>query len=80
MSSATSTFTLTTPDDVDLFTYCWLPAGQQKAVIKIAHGTSPAAPTRCDGAFHNGISFARFFVYFVFLAWLNAYNQPLVSQ
>ena len=29
--SHASTFTLTTPDGVDLFVYCWLPTGQPKA-------------------------------------------------
>jgi alpha-beta hydrolase superfamily lysophospholipase len=44
----TSTFTLTTPDGVDLFTYCWLPNGgpkndQPKAVVQIAHGLAEHA-------------------------------------
>ena len=44
----TSTFTLTTPDGVDLFTYCWLPAenpknDQPKAVVQIAHGLAEHA-------------------------------------
>jgi alpha-beta hydrolase superfamily lysophospholipase len=39
----TSTFTLTTPDGVDLFTYCWLPAEQAKAVVQIAHGLAEHA-------------------------------------
>ncbi|HET8887710.1 MAG TPA: alpha/beta hydrolase [Candidatus Angelobacter sp.] len=39
----TSTFTLTTPDGVDLFTYCWLPAGHPKAVVQIAHGLAEHA-------------------------------------
>jgi hypothetical protein len=30
--SQSSTFTLTTPDGVDLFVYCWLPAQQPKAI------------------------------------------------
>ena len=41
--SQASTFTLTTPDGVDLFTYCWLPAGQPKAVVQIAHGLAEHA-------------------------------------
>ena len=46
--SATSTFTLTTPDGVDLFVYCWLPNGgpkndQPKAVVQIAHGLAEHA-------------------------------------
>src|SRR5690349_21347908 len=39
----TSTFTLTTPDGVDLFTYCWLPTEKPKAVIQIAHGLAEHA-------------------------------------
>jgi alpha-beta hydrolase superfamily lysophospholipase len=39
----TSTFTLTTADGVDLFTYCWLPAQQPKAVVQIAHGLAEHA-------------------------------------
>jgi alpha-beta hydrolase superfamily lysophospholipase len=44
----TSTFTLTTPDGVDLFVYCWLPSGgqkndQPKAVVQIAHGMAEHA-------------------------------------
>jgi len=39
----TSTFTLTTPDAVDLFVYCWLPDGQPKAVVQIAHGLAEHA-------------------------------------
>ena len=44
----TSTFTLTTPDAVDLFVYCWLPNGgpkneQPKAVVQIAHGLAEHA-------------------------------------
>ena len=42
MSSA-STFTLATPDGVDLFVYCWLPAKRPKAVIQIAHGLAEHA-------------------------------------
>jgi alpha-beta hydrolase superfamily lysophospholipase len=38
-----STFTLTTADGIDLFVYCWLPAGQPKAVIQIAHGLAEHA-------------------------------------
>src|SRR6476661_3847046 len=46
--SAASTFTLTTPDGVDLFVYCWLPNGEQKndqpkAVVQIAHGLAEHA-------------------------------------
>lgn len=46
--SPTSTFTLTTPDGVDLFVYCWLPNGgpkndQPKAVVQIAHGLAEHA-------------------------------------
>jgi alpha-beta hydrolase superfamily lysophospholipase len=46
--SAASTFTLTTPDGVDLFVYCWLPNGgpkndQPKAVVQIAHGLAEHA-------------------------------------
>lgn len=46
--SQASTFTLATPDGVDLFTYCWLPAekpknDQPKAVIQIAHGLAEHA-------------------------------------
>ena len=42
MSNA-STFTLATPDSVDLFVYCWLPAEQPKAVVQIAHGLAEHA-------------------------------------
>lgn len=42
MSSA-STFTLTTPDAVDLFVYCWLPSSRPKAVVQIAHGLAEHA-------------------------------------
>ena len=38
-----STFTLPTPDGVNLFVYCWLPAGQPKAVVQIAHGLAEHA-------------------------------------
>jgi alpha-beta hydrolase superfamily lysophospholipase len=46
--SAASTFTLTTPDGVDLFVYCWLPNGdpkneQPKAAVQIAHGLAEHA-------------------------------------
>jgi alpha-beta hydrolase superfamily lysophospholipase len=41
--SGTSTFTLTTPDGVDLFTYCWLPMEKPKAVVQIAHGLAEHA-------------------------------------
>ena len=46
--SATSTFTLTTADGVDLFVYCWRPSGgpkndQPKAVVQIAHGLAEHA-------------------------------------
>jgi alpha-beta hydrolase superfamily lysophospholipase len=41
--SGTSTFTLTTPDGVDLFTYCWLPIEKPKAVVQIAHGLAEHA-------------------------------------
>jgi alpha-beta hydrolase superfamily lysophospholipase len=41
--SAASTFTLTTPDGVALFTYCWLPNGRPKAVVQIAHGLAEHA-------------------------------------
>jgi alpha-beta hydrolase superfamily lysophospholipase len=41
--SRTSNFTLTTPDGIDLFIYCWLPAEQPKAVIQIAHGLAEHA-------------------------------------
>ena len=41
--SHASTFTLTTPDGVDLFTYCWLPAEPSKAVVQIAHGLAEHA-------------------------------------
>ena len=46
--SATSTFTLATPDGVDLFVYCWLPTeqprnDQPKAAIQIAHGLAEHA-------------------------------------
>jgi alpha-beta hydrolase superfamily lysophospholipase len=39
----TSTFTLTTPDGVDLFVYCWLPDDQPKALVQIAHGLAEHA-------------------------------------
>src|SRR5579859_3848205 len=39
----TSTFTLTTPDDINLFVYCWLPDGHPKAVVQIAHGLAEHA-------------------------------------
>jgi alpha-beta hydrolase superfamily lysophospholipase len=39
----TPTFILTTPDGVDLFTYCWLPAERPKAVVQIAHGLAEHA-------------------------------------
>lgn len=42
MSSA-STFTLATPDGVELFVYCWLPMEQPKAVVQIAHGLAEHA-------------------------------------
>jgi alpha-beta hydrolase superfamily lysophospholipase len=38
-----STFTLRTPDGVDLFTYCWLPNEKPKAVVQIAHGLAEHA-------------------------------------
>jgi alpha-beta hydrolase superfamily lysophospholipase len=38
-----STFTLTTPDSVDLFTYYWLPIEKPKAVVQIAHGLAEHA-------------------------------------
>lgn len=46
--SRSSTFTLATPDGVDLFVYCWLPTEQQKndqpkAVVQIAHGLAEHA-------------------------------------
>jgi alpha-beta hydrolase superfamily lysophospholipase len=46
--SAASTFTLTTPDGVDLFVYRWLPNGgprndRPKAVVQIAHGLAEHA-------------------------------------
>lgn len=41
--STASTFTLATPDGVDLFIYCWLPASQPKAVVQIAHGLAEHA-------------------------------------
>jgi alpha-beta hydrolase superfamily lysophospholipase len=41
--SGTLTFTLTTPDVVDLFTYCWLPIEKPKAVVQIAHGLAEHA-------------------------------------
>ena len=41
--SRASNFTLTTPDGIDLFVYCWLPAEQPKAVIQIAHGLAEHA-------------------------------------
>jgi alpha-beta hydrolase superfamily lysophospholipase len=39
----TSTFTLTTPDAVDLFVYCWLPAEPPKAAVQIVHGLAEHA-------------------------------------
>lgn len=42
MSSA-STFTLATPDGIDLFVYCWLPVQQPKAIVQIAHGLAEHA-------------------------------------
>ena len=53
--SATSTFTLTTPDGVDLFVYCRLPAEQPKAVVQIAHGLAEHAGryTRLAGALNS---------------------------
>jgi alpha-beta hydrolase superfamily lysophospholipase len=41
--SQASTFTLTTADAVDLFAYFWLPPGQPKAVVQIAHGLAEHA-------------------------------------
>jgi len=41
--SPTSTFTLPTPDGVDLFVYCWLPDGNPNAVVQIAHGLAEHA-------------------------------------
>jgi alpha-beta hydrolase superfamily lysophospholipase len=41
--SQASTFTLTTPDGVDLFAYCWLPSEKPKAVVQIAHGLAEHA-------------------------------------
>jgi len=41
--STASTFTLATPDGVDLFVYCWLPVKQPKAVVQIAHGLAEHA-------------------------------------
>src|SRR6201993_2063875 len=41
-SPKTSTFTLPTPDGIDLFTYCWLPS-EPKAVVQIAHGLAEHA-------------------------------------
>jgi alpha-beta hydrolase superfamily lysophospholipase len=38
-----STFTLTTPDGIDLFVYCWLPAENPRAVVQIAHGLAEHA-------------------------------------
>jgi alpha-beta hydrolase superfamily lysophospholipase len=38
-----STRMLATPDGIDLFTYCWLPADQPKAVVQIAHGLAEHA-------------------------------------
>jgi alpha-beta hydrolase superfamily lysophospholipase len=40
--SQPSTFTLTEPDGVDLFVYCWLPS-EPKAVVQIAHGLAEHA-------------------------------------
>jgi len=40
--SQASTFTLITPDGVDLFTYGWLPS-ESKAVVQIAHGLAEHA-------------------------------------
>src|SRR5215467_8495200 len=39
----TATFTLTTADAVALFVYRWIPAGQPRAVIQIAHGLAEHA-------------------------------------
>jgi alpha-beta hydrolase superfamily lysophospholipase len=39
----TSTLTPTTPDGVNLFVYCWLPAEPPKAVVQIAHGLAEHA-------------------------------------
>jgi alpha-beta hydrolase superfamily lysophospholipase len=41
--SNTSTFTLPTPDGIDLFVYCWLPMERPKAVFQIAHGLAEHA-------------------------------------
>ena len=41
--SNTSTFTLPTPDGIDLFVYCWLPMERPKAVVQIAHGLAEHA-------------------------------------
>jgi len=41
--SQSSTFTLATQDGVDMFVYCWLPAGRPKAVVQIAHGLAEHA-------------------------------------
>lgn len=41
--SGISTFTLATADGTDLFVYHWLPAGQSRAVVQIAHGLAEHA-------------------------------------
>lgn len=41
--SGISTFTLATADGTDLFVYRWLPAGQPRAVVQIAHGLAEHA-------------------------------------
>ena len=38
-----STFTLPTPDGVDLFVYRWLPSERPKAVVQVAHGLAEHA-------------------------------------
>ena len=53
--STASTFTLATPDGIDLFTYCWLPASQPKAIVQIAHGLAEHAAryARLAGALNS---------------------------
>ncbi|HVG92631.1 MAG TPA: alpha/beta hydrolase [Alphaproteobacteria bacterium] len=54
-----STFTLTTPDGVDLFVYGWLPSERPKAVVQVAHGLAEHAAryARLAGAL-NGAGYA----------------------
>ena len=42
-TTTTATFTLTTADGIDLFVYCWLPAGAPRAAVQIVHGLAEHA-------------------------------------